>query len=66
MCVGGKDFTLYGRPLLHRDLVNVEATVIEKTLSHTVIDFYNRRRKNSRRTRCKEYMYNNNSLRSVI
>ncbi|CAL4232980.1 unnamed protein product, partial [Meganyctiphanes norvegica] len=51
MCVGGRDFTLYGRPLLHRDLVNIEATVIEKTLSHTIIDFYNRRRKNSRRTR---------------
>ncbi|XP_060555569.1 large ribosomal subunit protein bL21m-like [Ruditapes philippinarum] len=34
MLVGSKDFTLFGRPLLDRDIVRVEATVIEKTLSH--------------------------------
>ncbi|XP_035251885.1 39S ribosomal protein L21, mitochondrial [Anguilla anguilla] len=31
LLVGGEEFTLIGRPLLSRDLVRVEATVIEKT-----------------------------------
>ena len=35
--VGSADFTLLGRPLLPRDLVNVEATVVEKSLSHKKI-----------------------------
>lgn len=39
MLVGSKDFTLFGRPLLSRELVNVKATVIEKTLSHVEVDF---------------------------
>ncbi|XP_042878336.1 39S ribosomal protein L21, mitochondrial-like [Penaeus japonicus] len=51
LCVGGQDFTLFGRPLLQKDLVNVEATVVEKTLSHCRVYFYNRRRKNSRKTK---------------
>ncbi|KAG7167940.1 39S ribosomal protein L21, mitochondrial-like isoform X2 [Homarus americanus] len=51
LAVGGRDFTLLGRPLLHKDLVNVEATVVEKSLSHCRIFFYNRRRKNSRKTK---------------
>merc|ERR1712002_1246555 len=51
MCVGGRDFTLYGRPLLSKDLVNVEATVVEKNLSHASVDFYSWRRHNSRRTK---------------
>ncbi|XP_069480229.1 large ribosomal subunit protein bL21m [Ambystoma mexicanum] len=33
LLVGSDDFTLVGRPLLGRDLVRVEATVIEKTES---------------------------------
>ncbi|KAL4622917.1 39S ribosomal protein L21, mitochondrial [Arapaima gigas] len=33
LMVGGEDFTLIGRPLLGRNLVRVEATVIEKTES---------------------------------
>ncbi|XP_041132569.1 39S ribosomal protein L21, mitochondrial-like [Polyodon spathula] len=33
LLVGGADFTLIGKPLLGRDLVRVEATVIEKTES---------------------------------
>ncbi|GFV81633.1 39S ribosomal protein L21, mitochondrial [Trichonephila clavipes] len=31
LLVGSTDFTLLGRPLLHKDLVRVEATIIEKT-----------------------------------
>ncbi|XP_062868789.1 39S ribosomal protein L21, mitochondrial isoform X2 [Trichomycterus rosablanca] len=33
LLVGGEEFTLIGKPLLSRDLVRVEATVIEKTES---------------------------------
>ena len=33
LCVGGKDFTLFGKPLLPHGSVAVEATVIEKSLS---------------------------------
>lgn len=33
LLVGAEDFTLIGRPLLGKDLVRVEATVIEKTES---------------------------------
>ncbi|XP_052243829.1 39S ribosomal protein L21, mitochondrial-like [Dreissena polymorpha] len=39
MLVGGRDFTLMGKPILKRDLVNVEATVIEKTMSHVRVNF---------------------------
>ena len=34
LLAGGKNFTLVGMPLLKRGLVNVEATLIEKTFSH--------------------------------
>lgn len=51
--VGGKDFTLLGCPLLDPDLVRVEATVIEKTLSHTKLKFRMLKRQNYRRMRCK-------------
>ncbi|MCL4125078.1 UNVERIFIED_CONTAM: hypothetical protein GTU68_026012 [Idotea baltica] len=33
LAVGGRDFTLFGRPLLSKDLVNVKATVVESTLA---------------------------------
>lgn len=36
MFVGGENVSLVGRPVLDRDLVHIEATVIEKTMSHTV------------------------------
>ncbi|XP_020375231.1 39S ribosomal protein L21, mitochondrial [Rhincodon typus] len=53
LLVGGNDFTLIGRPLLGRDLVRVEATVIEKTESWPKIHFRFKRRKRYRRTRIK-------------
>ncbi|XP_030622185.1 large ribosomal subunit protein bL21m isoform X2 [Chanos chanos] len=37
LLVGGEAFTLIGRPLLGRDLVRVEATVIEKTESWPMV-----------------------------
>lgn len=42
--VGGRDFTLLGRPLLPRDLVRVEATVVEKNLSKTKVTLYTKRK----------------------
>lgn len=49
LLVGSSDFTLVGRPLLNKDLVHIEATVIEKTLSHILTHFRMKRRKQYRR-----------------
>ncbi|XP_011697514.1 PREDICTED: 39S ribosomal protein L21, mitochondrial [Wasmannia auropunctata] len=49
LLVGSKDFTLVGRPILNRELVSVDATVIEKTLSHTKTRFRFKPRKQYRR-----------------
>lgn len=48
MC-GGQDFTLIGRPLLQEGLVDVQATIIEKSLSHTRTHFKFKKRKQYRR-----------------
>lgn len=53
LLVGSKDFTLIGRPILNRELVSIDATVIEKTLSHTKTRFRFRQRKQYRRINCK-------------
>ena len=37
LLVGSKDFSLIGRPLIPRDLINVEATVVEKSLGHKIL-----------------------------
>ncbi|KAM3723957.1 39S ribosomal protein L21 [Dirofilaria immitis] len=34
LAVGGKNFTLFGRPLMHSPTVTVNATVVEKTTSY--------------------------------
>ncbi|XP_055694547.1 39S ribosomal protein L21, mitochondrial [Lutzomyia longipalpis] len=49
LIVGGKDFSLIGRPIVQKDLVDVQATIIEKTLSHTRTHFRKRRRKQYQR-----------------
>lgn len=49
LLIGSTDFTLVGRPLLNRELVSVDATVIEKTLSHTKTHFRFQKRKQYRR-----------------
>lgn len=46
LLVGADGFTLLGRPLLGKDLVRVEATVIEKTESWPKINMKFRKRKN--------------------
>uniref|UniRef100_A0A1A9ZEA4 Large ribosomal subunit protein bL21m n=1 Tax=Glossina pallidipes TaxID=7398 RepID=A0A1A9ZEA4_GLOPL len=50
MLAGGKDFTLIGMPLVEPGLVDVKATIIEKTLSHTKTIFKKKRRKQYMRT----------------
>ena len=45
LLVGNENFTLVGRPVLNRDLVQVEATVIEKTQSQTYMDMFHIPRK---------------------
>ncbi|XP_004481725.1 large ribosomal subunit protein bL21m [Dasypus novemcinctus] len=49
LLVGADDFTLLGKPLLGKDLVRVEATVIEKTESWPKIYMKFLRRKNFRK-----------------
>uniref|UniRef100_A0A182WCX8 Uncharacterized protein n=1 Tax=Anopheles minimus TaxID=112268 RepID=A0A182WCX8_9DIPT len=45
LLAGSKDFSLIGRPLLTPGLVDVQATIVEKTLSHTRTHFRKKRRK---------------------
>ena len=52
LLLGSADFTLLGRPLLRPDLVRVEATCIEKSLTHTYTHFKKKRRKQYMRTNC--------------
>ncbi|KZC13099.1 39S ribosomal protein L21, mitochondrial, partial [Dufourea novaeangliae] len=49
LLLGSKDFTLIGRPILNRELVSVDATVIQKTMSHTITRFRMKPRKQYRR-----------------
>ncbi|XP_043508056.1 39S ribosomal protein L21, mitochondrial isoform X2 [Frieseomelitta varia] len=65
LLVGSKDFTLIGRPILNRELVSVNATVIQKTLSHTITRFRMRPRKQFKRinfTRIPRTMLRINSI----
>lgn len=43
--MGGEDFSLIGRPLVQPGLVDIQATVIEKTIAHTRTVFKKKRRK---------------------
>lgn len=45
LLAGAKDFTLIGAPMLEPGLVDVKATIIEKTLTHTKTHFKKKRRK---------------------
>ncbi|KAJ8248899.1 hypothetical protein GJAV_G00228970 [Gymnothorax javanicus] len=49
LLVGGAEFTLIGRPLLSRDLVRVEATIIEKTESWPRVQMRFKRRRRYQR-----------------
>merc|ERR1712130_301403 len=51
LLVGSKDFSLIGRPLLPRDLINVEATVVEKSLGHKKVHHYKAPGTRSRHTK---------------
>lgn len=45
LLAGGKDFTLFGKPLVPQGLVDIQATIVEKSLSHTRTHFRKKRRK---------------------
>ncbi|XP_031632197.1 39S ribosomal protein L21, mitochondrial [Contarinia nasturtii] len=45
LLAGGDSFTLTGRPLIQSNLVEVQATVIEKTIAHTRTTFKKKKRK---------------------
>jgi len=49
LALGGSKFSLFGTPLLNRDLVKVEAVVLEKTRGEKKISFKKKRRKNHKR-----------------
>ncbi|XP_076295300.1 mitochondrial ribosomal protein L21 [Lasioglossum baleicum] len=49
LLVGSTDFTLIGQPILNRELVSVNATIVQKTLSHTITRFRMKKRKQYRR-----------------
>lgn len=53
--MGGTDFSIIGRPLIQDGLVKVQATVIEKALSHTKTHFKMKRRKQYKRINCKQF-----------
>lgn len=45
LVLGGKDFSLVGKPLLDKDLFRIEATVVEKTMTDHRC-FYNSKQRN--------------------
>ncbi|XP_071824253.1 large ribosomal subunit protein bL21m-like isoform X1 [Apostichopus japonicus] len=49
LLVGGDNFSVIGKPLLSSDMVRIEATVVEKTLSEKKILFRFKRRMNYKR-----------------
>ncbi|XP_006893296.1 PREDICTED: 39S ribosomal protein L21, mitochondrial [Elephantulus edwardii] len=51
LLVGSDNFTLIGKPLLGKDLVRVEATVVEKTESWPKINMKFKKRKNYKKKR---------------
>lgn len=51
LMVGCRDFSLIGRPLLNKDLMRIEACVIEKTYSHIKTWFHMIKRKRHMRMR---------------
>lgn len=55
--MGGRDFSLLGRPILPRDLVKVEATVVEKNVAKTEIHFPAGARPRRSKTYCKLTIY---------
>eukprot|EP01136_Pigoraptor_vietnamica_P005846 Opistho-1_new@38017 len=50
LAVCGRDFSIFGVPLLNRDVVSVQATVVEQTNTPEVTVFKMKRRKTYRRT----------------
>ena len=60
LMIGAKDFSLLGRPLLPKDLVRVEATVVEKSLSHSKINHKFKSKERYVKTSCKQQFFSYN------
>ncbi|OTF78035.1 39S ribosomal protein L21, mitochondrial-like protein [Euroglyphus maynei] len=58
LLVGNENFTLIGRPILNRDLVQVDATIIEKTMTQTNMDMFHIPRRHG----FKRYRFNREPL----
>ncbi len=54
--VGGRDFTLMGRPVLPRDLAQVTATIVEKNISKTNVHLVKQKKLMEAKTYC-EWSY---------
>lgn len=39
LVIGGKDFSIIGRPMVDRDLFTINATVVEKTMSDPILHY---------------------------
>ncbi|XP_034232884.1 39S ribosomal protein L21, mitochondrial [Thrips palmi] len=65
LLVGSSDFTLVGMPLLRPDLVNIQATVVEKRLSHTKTNFKKKRRKQYQRINFYRYQHTMIRINSI-
>ena len=44
LVLGGKDFSLIGRPVLDKEVFSIDATVVEKTMSDTKCKYFHRER----------------------
>lgn len=52
LLLGSSDFTLVGRPILDKNLVSIDATVVEKNMSSKKIHFIFRKKKQTRTINC--------------
>ncbi|GFS09434.1 50S ribosomal protein L21 [Elysia marginata] len=65
LAVGGKDFSLMGQPLLSRNVVRVDATVVEKTLSHNRVWFVFQKRRNFKKFHLYREIYTMLAINSI-
>lgn len=59
LAVGGNEFTVIGRPLLDKNKVYVNATVVEKNVSSPEVEYIKYDGKNVKHLKCKNYNLKN-------
>lgn len=65
LVVGGKNFTLFGRPLIQTPIVTVNATVVEKTTSYPQLRYQMVNHAKVRNMLCKWFLLARSFLTSV-